>query len=45
MGGLEGLMAQDGFESREDLQAWLAPFLERLLYPAQRRMCPLYVTA
>lgn len=37
-------MAQDGFEWQEDLQAWLAPYLKRLLYPAQRRMCPLYVT-
>lgn len=37
-------MAQDGTEWQEDLRAWLVPFLERLLYPAQRRVCPLYVT-
>ena len=44
MEAVEGLMAQHGFEWQEGLQAWLAPFLKRLLYPAQRRMCPLYVT-
>jgi SRSO17 transposase len=27
-----------------ELQAWLAPFLERLGHKARRRMCPLYVS-
>lgn len=34
----------DGLGWQEDLQAWLAPFLERLLHPAPQRMCSLYVT-
>jgi len=28
---------------RDELSAWLAPFLARLGHKARRRMCPLYV--